>query len=59
MDGMYFLLLLPVIFITWILYLVTKHFEFKIISKIFYVILALSVIAFVVLYLHYINFWIF
>ncbi len=52
---MYHLLVLPILFIDWILLLVAKYHDYKIMYKITFVILAICFVAFTVLYLHYEN----
>lgn len=56
---MYHLLVLPILFIDWILLLVAKYHEFNIMEKVTFVILVICFIVFTFLYLHYENVWIF
>ncbi len=56
---MYHLLVLPILFIDWILLLVAKYFELKLLEKITFVILVACFIIFAFLLLHYYDVWIF
>lgn len=56
---MYYLLVLPVLFIDWILLLVAKYCGYKTMDKITFIILVICFALFTILYLHYKNIWIF